>query len=158
MNNRFHQQNVLVMGVLGGIAFTALVLVIQSKSDFYKSAIGFSSPHYYLAFLMTSLAVVSFLSIMSSVISMAILTYPEGDLVSLSWFGRLLFKLSIVGFGYLMPLLIYPFSIVGASVVFALDFAVLTIYGGILRFKRRGPPAKNPQPKSKVDKGKEPPK
>jgi hypothetical protein len=139
LSEKFHEQNVVVMGVLGGIAFTALVLVLQDQSFFERNVPHFPSGAVYYATIITFLPGLSFSCLMSSLCSMFIIGRLGRDKVLLEAFCLTCFVTSVMGFAVVLALLILPYGDATFELVLGFDFVLLLILGVFLRgFDPRG--------------------
>jgi len=132
----FHQQVLLVNGFLGGIAFTGLILVLTDPNNF-QPAIFKQYAVIYFYFLIAILAGSSALCVLSSLAEMQI----AGGMVlpgsSTEWFGTLTSTFGFMGFGLALPMLIFPFTIVGASVVLLMEATLWVLLGLIVPRDRK---------------------
>jgi hypothetical protein len=122
-----HQQALVVMALFTGLTLTSLVLILNSSGSF-RVPFGPLSGQQYFEVVTTYVAVVGVVS------SVAVVAYMEvaGGLSStfsfVDKFGTTLFFLSIFGFIGMLPLLLAPFTRLGALAVLILGILLLGTY------------------------------
>jgi hypothetical protein len=141
-----HQQAVTVAGIFTGLTLTSLVLILNSPGAFH-TPLGPITGEEYFEFVITYIAIVS---AMSSVATVAYLEIAGGisEIYSfLDSLGTALFLTSVFSFMGILPLILAPFTHIGAAVVLAFEVVLLTVYfvGRRLppRARFRGPNAPN---------------
>jgi|SRR5208282_1547054 len=118
-----HQQQLLLVGFLGGIAFTALVLVLQEQRIFEVAVWPFTSTEYF-DLLIILIAMTSSACIFSSFA----LTGIVGAVTPSERLRRFAIACLIIGLCGLLivlPLLLLIFTKIGAAVIFAFEVVLL---------------------------------
>lgn len=134
-----HQNMIQVIGFLGGLIFTALVLILQFP-DKYRVAFWFIPAQFYFELLVTIMALAGAISVFTSLVlaETASGLYPTtGKLGSLV---RILVPLTVELFMMILPMVLWPFTKVGAAVSFGAMIVLLAI---ILYYGTR--PASSPK-------------
>jgi len=136
-NKEYHQNGLLVSGFLGGLAFTALVLVLQASKSFSvpNTLLGIGGESYF-EILTASLACISFLSIVASFAMLHVASYIESENSPIALFGEICFVATLMGFAYVLPLLLLPFTTLGSIVVLSLDMILLITFFVLRRLPR----------------------
>jgi hypothetical protein len=110
----FHQQALLTAGFLGGISFTALVLVLQAQAEFTPNAWGWLGALYFLI-LISLMGSTSAFFVFASV---AMTGLAAGRaLKKRDDFAFICFVLGFFGVIFSLPFLLLPFNWVAALVV-----------------------------------------
>ena len=132
-----HQQALTVSGILTGLTLTALVLILTNPGSFH-AAIGHLNGEQYFETVVTYVALIG---VMSSVAMLAFLEIAGGlapKLTPLDTLGTTFFLVSVFGFMGVLPLLLAPFTRVGAAVVLGADLAVVVTYVVARRLPHHG--------------------
>lgn len=116
-----------VTGVLGGITFAAMILIIESKDKFEAQLpILFFNSIDYPELLIVGTAFVSVLFITATVGQIRV---AAGEKNAKNLYTRFLGKLSLVGFYALvvglLPALIFPFSLIGALFILLMSLGIV---------------------------------
>lgn len=141
-----HQQALTALGFFMGLTLTALVLILNAPSSFHI-ALGPLSGEQYFETIVTYVAIVGALS------SIGLLSFLDvgGGLSQkggfVDKFGTVLFFLSVFGFMGVLPLLLAPFSKVGALIVVALEVTLALVYFVGRRISRLSSHARAPAKK-----------
>lgn len=121
-----HEQMIVVAGFLGGISFTALVLVLQSRLSFENPAWGVWARPYFIT-LTSLIAGVSSLFISASVYGIAVAAGIRPPTGRHAEFADNCFTYGFPGLLLVMPLLFAPIDVV-ASVIILVIVVVLYVY------------------------------
>ncbi|MGI0054135.1 MAG: hypothetical protein ACREBZ_00175 [Thermoplasmata archaeon] len=122
-----HQQALTALGFFMGLTLTALVLILTNPSAFQIPFGSLSGEGYFET-------VVTFVATVGAISSIGLLSFLDvaGGLSLKSGFvdkfGTVLFFLSVFGFMGILPLLLAPFTRVGALVVLVLEVLLVTTY------------------------------
>ena len=121
-----HQQQLLVIGFLGGIAFTALVLVLQQQRTF-EVAEGPMTGVQYFDLLAILIAVTSCACIFGSftLTGLAAGKVPSDELRK---FAVICFLIGMVGLLVTLPLLLVIFTRFGATIIVALELILALLF------------------------------
>lgn len=122
-----HQQALTVMGFFTGLTLTSLVLILNSAASF-RIPVGPVNGDDYFQIVTTFVAVVGAIS---SVGIVAFLEVAGGMAPLYSYIdkiGTTCFFVSVFGFMGVLPLLLSPFTQVGALVVLVLEVVLLVTY------------------------------
>ena len=122
-----HQQALTVMGFFTGLTLTALVLILNSPSAF-RTPIGPVSGAVYFQILATYVAMVGSISSVGIVAFLEVAggMMPKYSLVD--QMGTTFFLVSVFGFMGILPLLLAPFTRIGALLVLSLEIFMLASY------------------------------
>lgn len=134
-----HQQALTVSGLFTGLTLTVLVLILNSPKPFHV-AIGPISGEQYFEIVVTYVAL---LGSMSSLAMLAFLEIAGGmapTYSALDTFGTTFFLTSVFGFMGVLPLLLAPYTTVGASVVLVAEAVLVGMYFAVRRLPARQPP------------------
>lgn len=104
---------------LGGITFAAMVLVMQAKDNFI-----FLDFTYYPDILITSLAGISFLFILSSITLIDVASGLEKTKSKVSTFADNLTLAAWFSILIIIPLIVLPFTLIGAIVLGIIEIVV----------------------------------
>lgn len=132
-----HQQALTVSGLFTGLTLTALVLILNSPRPFHTS-IGALSGQMYFETLVT------YVAILGATNSLAMLSFLEiaGGMAekfsALDTLGTSFFLISIFGFLGALPLLLAPFTPMGALLVLGVEIMLVSIYFVVRRIPSRG--------------------
>ena len=110
-----------------GLTLTSLVLIINTPGAFH-TRIGPLSGEQYFQTLVTYVAIVGAVSSVGLIAFLEVgggLSEPRGFVDKL---GTTLFFLSVFGFMGVLPLILSPFTEVGAIVVLGLEVVMLAVY------------------------------
>jgi hypothetical protein len=122
-----HQQALTALGFFMGFTLTSLVLIINTPGAFH-TAIGPFSADQYFQTLVTYVAIVGAVSSVGLISFLEVgggLSKPGGFIDKL---GTALFFLSVFGFMGVLPLILSPFTEIGAIVVLALELTLIATY------------------------------
>jgi len=122
-----HQQALTALGFFMGFTLTSLVLIIDTPGAFHAQ-IGPLSGVEYFQTLVTYVAIVGAVSSVGLVAFLEVgggISKPRGFVDKL---GTALFFLSVFGFMGILPLILSPFTEVGAIVVLGLELLLLAVY------------------------------
>jgi len=122
-----HQQALVVMGFFSGFAFTALVLIMQSPTAF-RVAVGPLSGEEYFEALTTAIAVVGSVCIFGVLAAMEVAAGLAEAASSVDKFGFACFLVGLFGLVCVLPLLLIPFTRIGAAILVGLEIVLLVIY------------------------------
>jgi hypothetical protein len=127
-HKKFYEQAIPVSGFLGGLTFTAMTVLIQSKDKFSSPITIFPllSLDYY-QILIAAMAVISVLFITSAVgmINIASGIRSKGTYVTTM---DLLMTLGFYGLLIFLPMIVIPFSVIGAAIVITIEIIYITIF------------------------------
>jgi hypothetical protein len=133
-----HQQGVTVLGLLTGFMMTALVLILGSPGAFH-APIGAINGDEYFEILTTYVGVVGVVSIVG-IVGLTQVGAGWSKLGSrVDQFAYTCFLIGLFGFTGALPLLLAPFTRVGAAIVLAVAvalFLTFSILGGFARTKQ----------------------
>ena len=127
-----HEQLLVVVGLLAGFSFTALMLMLQASESFRALLIWPTYSHDYFVLLVSMLAIVSS-DLIGCCIGMSVAAAgqdPHGRLWS---FNGTTFYIGFIGLLLFIPLLVLPVSLVTGLTVFVFEL-LLGIW-----FLKRGP-------------------
>ena len=122
-----HQQALTALGFFMGLTLTALVLILDATASF-RVALGPLSGEEYFQIVVTFVAIVGGLS------SVGVVSFLDvgGGLSQkggfVDQFGTTVFFLSVFGFMGILPLLLAPFTRVGAVVVLVVEVVLVATY------------------------------
>jgi hypothetical protein len=122
-----HQQALTALGFFMGLTLTSLVLILNSPQPFHAAIGPLSGEQYFQT-------IVAYVATVGAVSSIGLLCFLEvgGGLSEKGGFvdklGTTLFFLSVFGFMGVLPLLLSPFTEIGALVVLVLDGVLLAVY------------------------------
>jgi len=122
-----HQQALTALGFFMGFTLTSLVLIINAPGAFHTQ-IGPLSGDEYFQTLVTYVAIVGAVSSVGLIAFLEVgggLSKPRGFVDKL---GTNLFFLSVFGFMGVLPLILSPFTEVGAIIVLGLEVVLLLVY------------------------------
>ena len=141
-----HQQALTVMGFFTGLTLTSLVLILNSASSF-RISVGPVSGDEYFQIVTTYVAMVGAIS------SVGIVAFLEvaGGMASLFSYidkiGTTCFFVSVFGFMGVLPLLLAPFTRLGALAILTLEIVLLVTYFVARRIPSGPiPPSRYPPP------------
>jgi hypothetical protein len=106
----FHSNGLLVMGLLGGITFAALVLVLQAHGAFQPRTIPVSAGHEIFDALIFALSLTSILCVVGSLAMVLVLSGVVATRGKLSHFAFLCLTIGALAFMTSLPLLLINFS------------------------------------------------
>ncbi|MDA4127002.1 MAG: hypothetical protein OK452_07345 [Thaumarchaeota archaeon] len=131
-----HEQSLSTAGFLGGISFTGLVLVLSSASTF-NTPVWIIPAEGYFVIVATSLAITSTLFIVAS-LSMQQVASGTADIDSpKADFAVYCFLLGVLGFLIDLPLLLVPFTTVGAVAVVVVEIILAYSYVTLSGIRRK---------------------
>jgi hypothetical protein len=122
-----HQQALTALGFFMGLTLTSLVLILNAPQAFHTAIGPLSGEQYFQT-------IVAYVATVGAVSSVGLLCFLEvgGGLSEKGGFvdklGTTLFFLSVFGFMGVLPLLLSPFTEIGALVVLVLDAVLLAVY------------------------------
>jgi hypothetical protein len=119
---RLHQQALLTAGFLGGLSFTALVLVLQAQAEFTPSTWG-GWGDLYFGILISLIGSTSAFFIFASFVMMGLAAgWHQGTALKMrDDFALVTFLLGFLGLIIFVPFLLVPFNLVAALVVGAVE-------------------------------------
>lgn len=123
--NTFHSHSLGVTGFLGGIAFAAMILLIQSKNDITLPS---DFPSFYLDALITGTAISSVFFIVASVGMIRVAAGEKDEKDPFSEAMATFASLGFFGLMILLPLLVWPFLLVGAIFVVIIEAITIGIF------------------------------
>jgi len=137
---RYHENLILVMGFLGSIAFAALILVLQSSSEF---KVGFSFrlptggiivifPQQYFAIVVTCLILTSIFSIMGCIAAAEVAATKRTENRPLEWYSEGCMLLGLTFFMISLPMLVAPSDIIAGNPYLISDLFIFEGALGIL--------------------------
>lgn len=133
-----HQQALTVSGLFTGLTLAALVLILNSPGPFH-TGVGPVSGQVYFEVLVT------YIALLGAASSLAMLSYLEiaGGMAekfsALDTLGTTFFLTTVFGFMGVLPLLLVPFSRVGAALVAGAELVMVIIWLVARRIKRHPP-------------------
>jgi hypothetical protein len=104
-----HQQALVVAAFLGGMAFTSLVLILQSSDRFEPAGWGFYGAAYFFA-LVTIIGVAIAAFVLTSVTWIGVAGGSVSTESKAADFAAYTFTIGLVGLLVVLPLLMLPFS------------------------------------------------
>jgi len=122
-----HQQALTALGFFLGLTLTSLVLILNTPEAFHAPIGPLSGEQYFQT-------IVTYVAIVGGVSSVGLLCFLEvgGGLSKKGGFvdklGTTLFFLSVFGFMGVLPLLLSPFTEVGATAVLSLEVVLAGVY------------------------------
>lgn len=122
-----HQQALTALGFFTGLTLTSLVLILNSPRAFHSPIGALSGVQYFQT-------VVTYVAVVGAVSSVGLLSFLEvgGGISQKGGFvdklGTTLFFLSVFGFMGVLPLLLSPFTEVGALLLLVLESVLLAVY------------------------------
>jgi len=124
------QQALFTTGILAGMSFTALVLVLQAKSDFVPMSWGSSGNLYFLVLVCllgsTSCSFV-FASIMMTYLASG--NVPEGTkFKAYDHYTYALYEFGFLALLFAIPLLFLPFDWVATAIVAGIEVVLFIFY------------------------------
>jgi len=123
--NTFHTHSLGVTGFLGGITFAAMILLIQSRNDIQLPS---DFPPFYLDSLITGTAISSVLFIVASVGMIRVAAGEKDEDDPFSHAMATFASLGFFGLMALLPLLVWPFLLVGAIIVAIVEAIAIGIF------------------------------
>lgn len=138
-----HQQALTVSGLFTGLTLTALVLILNSPRAFHAPIGPVSGQQYFE----TVVTYVSLLGVTSSIATLSFLEIAGGlaaKRTPLDTMGTAFFLTTVFGFMGALPLLLAPFTPVGAGVVLAAEAVVTALYFVLRRMGPRTPTSVDP--------------
>jgi hypothetical protein len=136
-----HQQALTVTGLLTGLTLTALILIPNSPHSF-RVAIGPLSGEQYFETLVTYVAL---LGVLSGVAMLSFFEIAGGlaqTLTPLDTMGTTFFLVTVFGFMGVLPLLLLPYTPIGAGIVLGGVLVLVSTYFVV----RRLPPGDGAHP------------
>jgi hypothetical protein len=126
----FHQQMTLVFGTLGAISFAALVLVLQNPAPFRAKGVfsSWMSPDQNLDAMVTMLALVSLLAIVSCVCSIFAGSGAVEPFSPVGWMGFITGFLSFCGLMVSVFDMVDVVTPVGSAIVVLAGFSLLFLF------------------------------
>ncbi len=122
-----HQQALLVMGLFTGFALTALVVIMQSPRTFHVAVWPLSAQGYFET-LTTTIALVGSVCIFGVLAAMEVAGGIAEIGSGLDKFGYACFLIGLFGLVAVLPLLLLPFTRIGAVTVIASEIILLVVY------------------------------
>jgi len=122
----FYGNTLFVTTFLGGITFAVMILLIQSPSNIISHSAHL--PSYYLKLLITGAAMTSVFLIVASVGMIRVAAGEKTVDHIFSKFMNLFATIGYFGLLALLPLLLYPFSHVGAVALFLTELVLGIIF------------------------------
>jgi hypothetical protein len=122
-----HQQALTALGFFMGLTLTSLVLILNAPGAFHTPIGPLSGEQYFQT-------IAAYVATVGAVSSVGLLCFLEvgGGLSEKGGFvdklGTTLFFLSVFGFMGVLPLLLSPFTEIGAVVVLGLEAMLLAVY------------------------------
>jgi hypothetical protein len=122
-----HQQALTALGFFMGLTLTSLVLILNAPGSFHAPIGPLTGEQYFQT-------IVTYVAIVGAVSSVGLLCFLEvgGGLSTKGGFvdklGTTLFFLSVFGFLGVLPLLLSPFTEVGAIVVLTAELLLAGVY------------------------------
>lgn len=134
-----HQQALTVSGLFTGLTLTALVLILNSPGPFHTAIGPISGPVFFQI-------LVTYVALLGATNSVAMLSFLEiaggmaAKFSALDKLGTTFFLVSVFGFVGVLPLLLAPFTEIGALLVVGAEVSLVATYFVVRRMPLRGPP------------------
>jgi hypothetical protein len=120
------QQQIIVSSVLGSISLAVLVFTLGSAKAFSHEELGLS-PHVFYAILVTMIGGISATCIMAA-FSMSGEAGGLEDYPRLGRFGEACLGVGLLGTLAVLPLLVLPFTLLGAAALAALETVLVSAF------------------------------
>jgi hypothetical protein len=136
-DQEYYRQLLVAAGVLAGVLFAALILVLQNTSNFHLSLVWLptkttiSDPKLTFDGIVTGVAgTIAFLTFSGLMMtSLASNKIPENS--AFGWFARILFVVGITGFAIALVTLVWTVTFWGAVVIFIVEVGLSLTYFGL---------------------------
>jgi hypothetical protein len=133
-----HQQALTVSGLFTGLTLTALVLILNSPGPFHAGIGPISGQQYFET-------VVTYVALLGATNSVAMLSFLEiaggmaNKFSALDTLGTTFFLVSVFGFLGVLPLLLAPFTQIGATIVLGAEVVLVATYYVVRRINPHPP-------------------
>jgi len=125
-DREYSAQSILVVGFLGGIVFTALALVLQSRDAIEAIGYGFEGV-FYFQILITVMGIDSVCFIVSSIIMIETASQRGVAKSPYGASGRWLMVWGVILLFVIIPFILLPYTLYGAIIVFAFSMIILVL-------------------------------